>query len=351
MSFTDKDRQALIELINNIQHSFFSDGLFDGGDSTKLAMPCRLVRSAAELLEQSYQPGIMNRLDESEVRLLLTYLSKAIESVSSSLGKVVSSLPEKTPDAMRTRLESGAGSLEAIRAEYESLFAAAGSLLGREDEILGEKRKLEELRERHRLLLEAQEQLRVVDLDALRAEVDRLEAEVGTPRAELERLRREFDERKRESETVGGALSDTRRGLGALDQGSRDLAAGLKSLFDEMLAVLEPYLVRCEKGVQRAAEVVAEKTAEGRQLEEQLRARMAEVNKACEEVAQLAAAVKLYAEADRQVARSVPTVVNVTRERLILIEEQLQEIDAELKLALERHQSARHVADRSGVGA
>src|SRR5687768_4801920 len=97
MSFNDADRQALVELINNIQHSFFSGAAFAGGDPTTLAMPCRLVRSASEVLEQSYQPSVVGALDESEVELLLTHLSKSLESVSVSFGRVISSLPEKAP--------------------------------------------------------------------------------------------------------------------------------------------------------------------------------------------------------------------------------------------------------------
>lgn len=350
MSFTEIDRQTLVELINNIQHSFFSDAPFNGGDPTTLAMPCRLLRSAGEVLEQSYQAATIGGLDESEVELLLTHLSKTLEAVSGSFGRVVLSLPEKTPAAMLAKLESRARGLEAVRGERESLFAAARSLLEREAEIIDEKRALDGLRERHQSLLEAQEQLRVVDSDGLRAEVARLEAEIGPSRAELGRLQQELEGRRRESEAVGSALADARRSLGALEQGSKELAAGISGLFDELLGALEPYLARCEKGLQSAAQVVREKTAEGRELEQQLKTRMGEVNKSCEEVAKLAAAVKLYAEADHHVALSVPTVVNVTRERLIRIEEQLAEIDGELRLALERHQSAKHVAGTSNVG-
>jgi len=350
MSFTEIDRQALVELINNIQHSFFSDTPFNGGDPTTLAMPCRLVRSAGEVLEQSYQAATIGGLDESEVELLLTHLSKALESVSGSFGRVVSSLPQKTPAAMLAKLESRARSLEAIKGERESLFEAAGSLLEREAEILDEKRKLEGLRERHQSLLEAQEQLRAVDIDGLHEEVALLEAEIGPSQAELGRLQREIDGRRREGEAIGSALADARRSMGALEQGSKELAAGINGLFDELLAALEPYLARCGKGLRSAAQVVREKMAEGRELEQQLKTRMAEVNKSCEEVAKLAAAVKLYAEADHHVARSVPTVMNVTRERLIRVEEQLSEIDGELRRALEQHQSAKHVAGTSNVG-
>lgn len=350
MSFSDKDRQALIELINNIQHSFFSADAPAGGDARHLALPCRLVRLAAEVLEESYQPGVVGRLDEAEVALLVTYLSKAVESVAGSLRKVVSALPAGTPAALLARFDSGAGSVEAIREEHASLFAAADSLLGREAEILDRKRQLDELRARQQSLAEAQEQLRLANFESLRAEVARLEAEAGPARAELGRLRREVAERGGEAEAVGRALAEARRRLDTLDRGTAELAAGLQSLFDDLLGALGPYLSRCEKGLERAAQAIAEKLAEGLQLEQQLSARIADVNRACEDVARLAAATKLYAEADHEVARNVPTVISITREKLIRIEEQLQEIDGELRLALERHQEARHVADASRPG-
>lgn len=350
MSFNDADRQALVELINNIRHSFFSEAAFAGGDPTTLAMPCRLVRSAGEVLEQSYQPSMIAALDESEVELLLTHLAKSLESIAGSFGRVIRSLPEQAPASMLARLDSHARALGAVKSEREALFAAAGALLEREGELLEESRKLEALRERQRALLEAQEQLRGVDLDELRREVARLELEIGPSRDELARLRRDVEERERERETVGNALAEARRRLDAPGLGARDLAAAVTGIFDELLAVLEPYMARCEKGLQSAASVIRDKTAEGRELEEQLKARVAEVSKSCEEVAQLAAALKLYADADGHVARSVPTVVNLTRERLIRIEEQLREIDGELGRALEQHQSARHVAGTSDVG-
>jgi chromosome segregation ATPase len=344
MNFTDKDRQALIELINNIQHAFFAEQSFSNGDLTKLALPCRLVRSAAEVLEQSYQPELISKLDESQVELLLTYLSKAIEAVSSSLEKVVSALPEKTPTSILAKLDSRARSLEMIKKERAELFDAAQSLLGSESEILNEKQKLEVLRERQRLLLGAREQLQLVNLQELSDEVSRLETEMGSSRAELEQLQQQVAERERERETISHSMSVARRSLTALDQRS-DKQAELTRLCDDLLAALNPHLARCEKGIKDAVEAIAEKTAEGKQLEQQLKTLMPEVSKVYEETAQLAASVKLYADADHHVARSVPTVMSVTREKLIRIEEQLQEIDGELRLAIERHQSAKHVAD------
>lgn len=349
MSFTDKDRQALVELINNIQHSFFSEQPFNGGDSAKIALPCRLVRSAAEVLEQSYQPELIGRLDESQVELLLTYLSKAIEALAGSLEKVVSLLPEKAPASMLAKLDSSVRGLEMIKRERAELFAAAQLLLGRENEILSEKRKLDDLQQQHQLLLRTQEQLRLVNLEDLSNEVSRLETEMGVSRTELGALQQQLAERERERDALGHAVSDARRSLATLDQRSEE-HAGLTTLCDDLLAALNPYLARCQKGIRSAVEAIAEKTAEGKQLEQQLKKRMAEVSKVCEETAQLAAAVKLYADANHHLARSVPSVMSITREKLIRIEEQLQEIDGELRLAIERHQSAKHVADTVELG-
>lgn len=350
MDFTDKDRQAFIELINNIQHTFFSEQSFNHGDSTKIALPCRLLRSAAEVLEQSYQPELISRLDESEVELLLAYLSKAIDSAAGSLKRVAAALPTDTPPSLLAKLDSRAKSLEMVKTEREALFDGAQSLMARESEILDEKRKLEELEERHRLLLKAQEQLQLVNLEELRSEVTRLEMEMGSSRVELEQLQRQVAEGELESEAIGNAVTHARQSLSALDQRSKELAAGLTQLFDDLLVALNPYLAHCEKGIQRAVQVIKEKTTEGQQLEQQLKSRMAEVNKVCEETAQLAAALELYAETDHRLARSIPVVINVTREKLIGIEEQLRAIDGELKLAIERHQSAKHIADTVSLG-
>jgi DNA repair exonuclease SbcCD ATPase subunit len=349
MSFTDKDRQALIELINNIQHSFFSEQSFSDGDSTKIALPCRLVRSAAEVLAQSYQPEMISKLDESEVELLLTYLSKAIEAVSGSLSKVAAALPEKTPASMLAKLNYRAESLEMIKKERAALFAAAQSLLESESAILDERQKLEDLQQRQRLLLRTQEQLQLVNLEELSNEVSRLETEMGSSRMELEQVQRQVAEREREREAISQTVKNARDSLSKLDQKSEE-QAGLTHLCDDLLAALNPYMAQCEKGVQDALRALAEQTAEGKQLEQQLKSLMPEVSKVCEETAQLAAAVKLYADANHQLARSVPTVMSVTREKLTRIEEQLQEIDGELRLAISRHQSAKHVADTVSLG-
>lgn len=349
MDFTDKDRQSLIELINNIQHSFFTEQSFREGDSTKIPLPCRLLRSAAEVLGQSYKAEMIESLDDSEIELLVTYLSKALEAVSASVENVVSTLPEKAPAPMLARLKSHLLSLEAIRNERQEIFAAAQSIIEREDEILKEKSELEDLQRRHELLLKAQRELDLVSLEDLRAQVSGLETEIGPSRAELEQLQRRAAEVEQERTAINRALTEARRGLQGLEARPEE-QAGLLNLCSDLRAALDPYLERCEKGVQSAMQTITERVEEGRQLAQQLKSRMAEVSKVCEETVQLEAALKLYADTDQRVARSVPTVMSVTRERLFRIEEQLQEIDADLKLAIEQHQSAVHVVDTVVVG-
>ena len=345
MVFTDKDRQALVELVNNLQHAYSSEADEDGLDATRIALPCRLLRSAAEAAEKVYRPDLLAALGESEIELLLAYLSRAVDAVTGSLGQVIAALPAEPSAGMRAKLAQRLDDLAAMRRERASIFETAVELLAREDDILAERKQLAALQERRQTLLRVREELQHVGIEDVRQSVARMEAELGTAGAELERLQRQTAENESALAALDNAVAAARERLGEQEKRAEDQLGRLLGVSDDLLAALAPHMARCERSIQEALGEIADKTAEGKQLRQELRARAEQVRALYEQTADLAGALKVYAESNDGVARGVPTVLNSTRERLARIGEELQEVDEALARALRQHQSATRVAD------
>lgn len=343
MIFTDKDRQALIELVNHIQHAYSPERSGAEKDPGRITLPCRLLRAAAEVAEQVYAPESVGRLDEAEVEMLVTYLSKAVEAVVGSLRKVVAALPQQPPAEMLAKLDQQADSLMGLVRERETLLAAAQSVLEHEEEVLAEQQRLEDLRRRQTALGQARERLKGTSLEELRREVDELESELGPARAELEQLDGKLSEGEVALAAVSEALVNARRRLGEQEKKTDDEFAKLVDVGENLVAAFAPHAARCQRNIQEIIREIGAKTAEGKQLREGLTARLEEVGRVYDETAGLAEALKLYAQSDRQVALSVPGVVNSVRERLSRIEEELREVDVELARTLLQHQVAGRV--------
>lgn len=343
MAFTDKDRQALIELVNHIQHAYSPEHSGADKDPGRITLPCRLLRAAADVTEQVYAQDLVGGLDEAEVEMLVTYLSKAVDAVVGSLRQVVAALPRQPPAEILAKLDRQADSLAGLVRERETLLSAAQSVLEREKEILEEQRRLDDLRQRHAALVRARERLKGTSLEELRREVAELEAELGPARAELEQLEGELAKGDAALTAVGAALDDARRRLGEQEKKVEDEFAKLVGVGESLVAALAPHAARCRRNILEIVREIGEKTAEGKQLREELSARLEEVGRAYDETAGLAGALKLYAQSDRQLALSLPGVMNSIRERLSRIEEELREVDAELARALAQHQVAGRV--------
>lgn len=343
MAFTERDRQALIELVNHIQHAYAPERAGAEKDPGRITLPCRLLRAAAEVAEQVYAPDSVRTLNEAEVEMLVTYLSKAVDAVVSSLRRVVEALPQQPPAEMQARLDQQADSLRGLVRERETLLAAAQAVLEREGEVLAAQRQLDDLRQRHAALVRAKQRLEGTSLEELRRAVAELESELGPARSELEELERRLAEGEAALAAVTGAVAEARRRLGEQEKKADDELSKLLRVGEELCAALAPHTARCQRNIREIVREIDEKTAEGKQLRGELTARLEEVGRVYEETAQLAGALKLYAEADRQVALSVPGVVSAVRERLRRIEEELQEADGELARALRQHQAAGRV--------
>lgn len=343
MAFTDKDRQALIELVNHIQHAYSPESLGAGKDPGRITLPCRLLRAAAEVTEQVYAPDSISGLDEAEVEMLVTYLSKAVDAVVGSLRQVVAALPRQPPAEMLAKLDRQTDSLAGLVRERETLLSAAQSVLEREEEVLAEQRRLDDLLQRYAALVRARERLKGTSLEELRREIEELKSELGPARAELEQLEGKLSEGEAALAAVGAALDDARRRLGEQEKKVEDEFAKLVGVGEGLVAALDPHVARCRRNIQEIAREIGEKTAEGKQLREELGARLEEVGRVYDETAGLAGALKLYAKSDRQVALSLPGVLSSIRERLSRIEEELREVDAELARALAQHQLAGRV--------
>lgn len=343
MAFTDKDRQALIELVNHIQHSYSPEHAGADKDPGRITLPCRLLRAAAEVTEQVYDPDSVSRLDEAEVEMLVTYLSKAVDAVVGSLSQVVAGLPKQPPAEMLAKLDQQVESLTGLLKERETLLAAAQSVLEREEEVLAEQRRLDDLRQRHAALLRARERLEGTSIEELRREVEDLESKLGPARTELEQLEGRLSEGETALVAVSGALADARRRLGEQEKKAEEEFAKLVGVGESLVAALAPHAARCQRNIREIVREIGEKTAEGKQLREELTARLEEVGTVYDETAGLAEALKLYAQSDYQVALSVPGVVKTVRERLSRIEEELREVDVELARALSQHQVAGRV--------
>jgi chromosome segregation ATPase len=345
MAFTDTDKQALIELINNIQHVYSSDRAARGVNPADIILPCRLLRSAAEVAENIYQSDTIRQLDNSGLELLLASLSKAVEALAGSLGQVIASLPADASPVMISKLQRQAASLQELKAAREALFATAGSLSEQEREILAERQRLEALQQRHDALLAARAQLGGLSLEELRRMVSELDARLGPARTELELLQQEIVEKEAEMNAVNEAVTVARQRMGALDKRAEDEFAKLAAIGDDLLAGLTTSTSRCQQSINDVLREIAEKSAEGRQLREQLKAHAEEVHKVYEGATELADALNLYAASNHLMARSIPTVLSNTREKMSHIEEQLREVDRDLQRALKQHQTARRVAD------
>jgi methyl-accepting chemotaxis protein len=344
MSFTAKDKRALVEVINHIQHAYSSEQAFNESESTKITLPCRLVRLTAEVLSQTYEPVILSRLEGPELEVLLTSLLKSVDAMKGSLETVIGGLPEKLPPGMLNKLNEQVVGLEVMKGERKGL-SAARTLIESGEEILAEKQELDDLRRRQEDLLSAQSALSEVDLDDLRGEVTRLETAIGPRRDEMELLQRSSSEKTAELESITVAISAVQEVLDAHDGKVKGQLDKVVDLSSNLIAALDPYLPGCERRIREAVETVAEKTAEGQRLKTELQTRITEVSEVFAETARIAGALSLYAQSNNRVAKSVPTVANITREKLSRIEEQLHEIDVELTRALERHQSAKHIAE------
>lgn len=345
MGFTDTDKRALIELINNIYHNFSSGGAPTGADLTNVTLPCRLLRSAAEVAANVYGSEIVGNLDNSELELLLTYLSKAVEAVAGSLGQVTAALPREPPAGMAAKLARQADSLRELKAAREALFATADTLSEQEAAILAEQRQLAELRQRRDFLIAARARWAGADLAELRRMVSEMETELGPAQSELELLQQEAAEKESETDAISRAVASARERIGALDQRSEDEFAKLAAVADDLLAGMSTNMARCDRSIAEVLQEIAEKSVEGRRVREQLKVRAEEVHKVYEGTRELADALNLYAAANHRTARSIPAVLDATKEKMSHIEEQLREVDRELERALTEHQTAKRVVD------
>ena len=188
-----------------------------------------------------------------------------------------------------------------------------------------------------------------IDLSKLRDEVDRLEAAVGPRREKLEQLQHSVSERTAELERLEAAIAEAETTLRSHDVRVKEQLENVLNVGSNLITAVNSYIPRCEEQIREAVETIAEKVSEGRRLKAELQARMNEISEVLEETARISAALNLYSDANRRVVRSVPAVINITKEKLSRIENQLQDIDGELKQALEQHQSARHVTEVARV--
>ncbi|HKR13065.1 MAG TPA: hypothetical protein VJT15_13480 [Pyrinomonadaceae bacterium] len=340
MSFTDKDKRLLIEVVNNIHHAYASDEAFKDSESTSITLPARLLSLSAEAIGQSYRPVILGGLKKLEIELLLTSLFRSVEAMKTSLQTVMTALPNEMADRVRHQFEEQTHSIEALnRGLLPPMSSPADG-----HEIV-EQLEPADLAKRHQELMETQDALSQVDLDKLREEILQLEGTIGPRQQLMEELQTAVFKKTAELEKLTSALSATEELLQSHDVKAKEKLDRVLSLTGELVSALDPYISRTESQIREAVETVAEKVSAGKHLKAELQARINEVSEVFEETERLSTVLSLYADANHRVVRSVPTVVNVTKEKLSRVEEQLREVDSDLKDALVQHQKAKHVAE------
>jgi len=317
---TDTDRRDLIELINNLHHAFAGDALATLNDPLRAMLPCRLLAEAGNLLAQTYSSDALAQLDEDALEGIVLSLRQVFRVLEASLQQVATALPASTPAALRDKAR-----------EAESRLLAA------EDELLARKRELDELTQRRDKLLDAKRALKQGSLARLRAEVSQLDAELGPAQAELESLRTCLADRQTALSDLNAAVNTARSKLDSLDLRERETLDRLVSLGNKLR---EPQWDRYSKSVAEALDGIGEKTQEGAQLKQELAYKIAEVDQVFIAAAELEATLRLYADANVNVARDIPNLTNGVREKLDGIKRQLAEADNDLKRALEQHQKA-----------
>ena len=341
MSFTDKDKRLLIEVVNNIHHAYDSDEAVKDSESTSITLPARLLSLSAETIGQSYRPAILGGLNKLEIELLLTSLFRSVNAMKTSLQTVMTALPGEMSDWVRNQFEEQVDGIAALnRGLLPSLTSSAD-----DQNAVVEELEPADLAKRHQELLDTQEELSKVDLDALREEVSQLEATIKPRQQLVEELQTAVSVKTAELEKLTSALSAAEEMLHSHDVKATGQLDHVLNITGELVSTLDPHLSRAESRVREAVETVAEKVSAGKHLKAELLARINEVSEVLEETARISAVLSLYTEANHRVVFSVPTVINVTKEKLSRVEEQLREIDADLKQALVQHQSARHVAE------
>lgn len=348
MSFTDKDKRILIEVINHIHNAYSSDQAFKESESTSITLPARLVRLSADVVEQTYRPGIINSLDKPEVELLVTSLFKSIDSMRGSLAAVLAAFPEELSDRVRNQFDEQLKNIEALNGGSQPASSPRGLIESGEDTSVDHLQP-DELRQRHRELSDTQQDLSEVDLDKLREEVIQLEAEIGPRQRELEELQRSVAVKTAELDNLTSAIAAAENMIASHDVRVRDQLERMLSLAGNLVTALNPHLSSCERQIREAVQTVAEKVSEGARLKADLVARINEISAVLEETARISSVLSLYKDANHRLIRSIPTVVTVTKEKLIRVDEQLRDIDSDLKQALAQHQSARHVAEVARV--
>jgi hypothetical protein len=347
MSFSDKDKRILIEVVNHIHHAYASDQAFTESETTSITLPARLVRLSADVVVQSYRPEILSGLEKAEIELLLTSLFKAIDAMTTALQAVMTALPGESPAWVRDQFDQQLQSIAALTALKSAAQAvpATRPLIESGKETPSEKPEPADLRQRYEELSQAQEALSQIDLEKLREDVFELEATIGPRRQEAEELQRTVSDKTTELEKLTDAISEAEQILQIHDENAREQLDHLLDITSNLVTALDPFLSKGESRIREAVETLSEKVCEGRQLKADLLARINEISEVLEETLRISAGLSLYAEANDRVVRTVPTVVNLTREKLTRIEEQLREIDADLKQALVQHQSAKHAAE------
>jgi chromosome segregation ATPase len=335
MSFTDKDKRLLVEVINNIHHAYASDEAFKDSESTSITLPARLLSLSAEAIGQSYRPAILGGLQKLEIELLLTSLFRSVEAMKMSLQTVMTALPAEMADRVRHQFE----------AQIDGIAALNRGLLPPVSDAVVAEREPADLAKRHEELIETQEKLGQLDLDALREQVLQLEATIGPRQQLLEELQTAVSVKTGELEKLTDALTAAEEMFQSHDVKGKEKLDRVVNIADELVSALDPYLSRTEREIREAVETVAEKVSAGKHLKAELQARINEVSEVFEETERISTVLSIYAEANHRVVRSVPTVVNVTKEKLSRVEAQLREIDSDLKEALVQHQKGKHVAE------
>lgn len=316
MSFTDKNKRALIEVINHIYYAYASDDVYIDGDSHTLLLPSRLVHLTAEVLGQTYHPELLNKLDKSNIELLLTSLVNCVDLMHVSLKAIVNSLPP-LPAQMVQRVNERIEEMEKIK---EGPAPPCEELIDEEGVTDGE-------------------------VGRLRAEVVQVESLIGPRREKMQQLQFSVKEKSEELRRLELAVSEAEKFLEEHDSKVRTQLDRVIDIGGALSDALESYAARNENRIHEAVETLAEKVSEGRRLKAELEARISEVSEVFAQTTSLSTMLTQYAQANRRVADNVPTVLQVTREKLNRVEEQLQTIDSNLKEALAQHQQSRHAVE------
>lgn len=346
MSFTDQDKRILIEVINHIHSAYVSDQAFHESENS-VTLPARLVRLSAEAIGQTYRPGILSSLDKSDRELLLHSLAKSIAAMKLALQGVVESLSEEPANELSQKLGAQLHEFEAMRIEVQA--STAGRTLLNSGKQLAPEKQVNDLLEQRDSLLTAKNTLSEVNLEELHEEVFQLDAEVEPKRKQMEELQRSLSERRAELERLTNAIADAELLLNSNDIDARQQLDRILNIFTNLITAVDPYLMKCEAQIREAVEKVAEKVSEGSRLKAELQGRIVEVSEMFAETARISEAVKLHTKANGGVARTIPTVIVLTHDRLKRVEQQLREIDEDLKEALTQHQAARHLAEVARV--